>query len=343
MQIIGRNLPKLQNAIDSGFENAGAGIVEAARRTGISGLDSAFELFSASSLGAPTDPASLTSVAGAAEYSDPVESLKSEQNQMPASTEQNGDILEALQDRTFRPEVELADLTRADNATAIDSPLATPLDDVSKPLRPGPGRSYVSEVLQGAGDSALPGGSFDQYNTSVERPTKIDHGSSWIQGPLNPINQVRIPVSEPNTSVEKPATIDQGSPWIQGPLNPINQVRIPVSEAHTTVEGRGARWMVGHPAPNSSGASGVSDQLAERGIIIVGGGTDPTYFGTIDDTVQSLQTNPGPDAQLMLQAQLAAINDMTSAASQTLDLYRQLNSNSPFHAGGIAGKVRIRA
>lgn len=78
-------------------------------------------------------------------------------------------------------------------------------------------------------------------------------------------------------------------------------------------------------------------------MIIAGGGTDNTYFGTIDDTVQSLQANLEPEAQQMLQAQLAAINDMTSIATQTLDLYRQLNSNSPFHGGGIAGQVKLHA
>lgn len=304
MQVLGRNLPNIQNAINTGFENVASGITEVATQSGVSALDSAFELFSESRFGAAANVNGLPAVAATAEYSDPVEAFGTLQpdngSLLPAETTE---MMQFLKDPGFRPEQELQKLYGPDpiKSDVLGDIYGASQDAGIRQLNPG---SAVSEVFEGAADGAVPGESFSKYNTSVERPVFIDQGSAAIQGPLNPYNQARIPVSK----------------------------------AHTSVEGRGARWNVGHPAPNTK-----FDAPAARGIIIVGGKTDGTNFGTIDDTIHVLQTDPQPEAQQILQEQIAAVQDMSSTAQQAVNLYQQLNANSLFNGMGIVPPKKLRS
>jgi hypothetical protein len=55
-----------------------------------------------------------------------------------------------------------------------------------------------------------------------------------------------------------------------------------------------------------------------------------TYFQTIDQTAEQLQTNPLPETAELLQQQFSAVQEMGSAAKESVQLYQQLNSNLLF-------------
>ena len=63
--------------------------------------------------------------------------------------------------------------------------------------------------------------------------------------------------------------------------------------------------------------------LEARGIIIVGGKTDGTYFQTIDDSMNDLRNNPQPEIAELLQNQVTAVQDMASESMKAVQLYRQ--------------------
>jgi hypothetical protein len=65
--------------------------------------------------------------------------------------------------------------------------------------------------------------------------------------------------------------------------------------------------------------------LEERGIIIVGGKTDGTYFQTIDDSVNDLRTDPQPETLQLFRNQIRAVQDMTSTSMEVVNLHRQFS------------------
>jgi hypothetical protein len=70
MEILGRNIPTLQNAIASGLESVRAGIAESAKASGVAALGIAQDSFSFEQIGT-TSSADLPAVSGTAEYPDP--------------------------------------------------------------------------------------------------------------------------------------------------------------------------------------------------------------------------------------------------------------------------------
>lgn len=316
MQVLGRNLPSIQTAINSGFENVTAGITEVASHSGISALDSAFDSFSETRFGAAADVDLMPAVSVNAEYPGPIEAFNNLASDNSDLSKERMEVLQTLKDPAFRPEMELANLSTNTRQIIL-----------------GPGsrlnRPFGEPNLMPWQDNVIKRGA---EHKGSEPPPIIEGGADPkhfkgrpLLGDIYTTPTVAYELSDPRSPVSE---IFEGA--TDGPYQPTNRPRIPVSKANTSVEGRGARLDAGNSAPTSN-----DDPLAARGIIIVGGKTEGTYLDTIDDTIHELQTNPQPETQQMLQEQLAAVQDMTSTAQQTVDLYRQLSTNSLLNGMGI--------
>src|SRR5262245_23390102 len=109
MEILGRTIPHLKNAIASGFETASAGIAESEKLLGVAGLESAYELFSDESIGFASEAGISPDVGGAAEYPDPASALG--KSAVSANSDDlSVQILRNLKDPKFRPDTEIATL-----------------------------------------------------------------------------------------------------------------------------------------------------------------------------------------------------------------------------------------
>jgi len=123
MQFIGRSSPISNSVISSGLDSVADGVVQSTRTNGMTTLDSAISSFS------NIDPSAINimdfqpQVLDAAEFSDPISFLTSQGN--------TPDVLNAMDDSTFRPSTELSgfsnELTDISNSFPVPQP--DPLND----------------------------------------------------------------------------------------------------------------------------------------------------------------------------------------------------------------------
>ncbi len=79
------------------------------------------------------------------------------------------------------------------------------------------------------------------------------------------------------------------------------------------------------PPANHSQSTSASD-ADQRGIIIVGGKSQGTYFETIDDTLAKMNQNPQPETVQLYQQQVGALQDLSATVQQSIQMNQQLTS-----------------
>jgi hypothetical protein len=106
MEIIGKSVPSLQNAIASGFESVASGIQQSTQVKGPEAITSAFEIFSASPLGTLGSPELLPAVADVAQFPEPVQYF---QNSAGSKFDSHA-FTNIINDKKFSPVNELSHL-----------------------------------------------------------------------------------------------------------------------------------------------------------------------------------------------------------------------------------------
>jgi hypothetical protein len=104
MEILGRSIPNLQNAIASGLDSVTAGLTESTKASGVAALGIAQESFSFEQIGGSAE---LPAVAVVAEYPDPAQYFQRFSGAPSGSPISTIDIARTLTDRQFRADKSL--------------------------------------------------------------------------------------------------------------------------------------------------------------------------------------------------------------------------------------------
>lgn len=303
MEIIGKSIPHLQTAISSGFDNVTAGIAETVRAAGVSALDSTFELFSASKMGIASDANLLPAVANVAEYSDPITALSRQSNSSSQAASSSAlPLLQTMQNPKFAPEAELSTFTEAKvNETFKNLGKELPYKAESESAQ---GRDILRN------DSLLsPFGDFEakkqkELEDKMKELEARSEAEKWkqLKESLGQVDQLPyVSAAEGDLGVIP-----------QGLMNGSDSASPQIDAGSTAVADIG---------------TASSNTLESRGIIIVGGKTDGTYFQTVDDTINKFQNDPQPETLNLLQNQANALQDMATTSMETVRFYQQYSDS----------------
>jgi hypothetical protein len=321
MEIIGRNIPQLQSAISSGLDNVTSGITESVKASGISALEDTFQVFSTSNMGTATDTYLLPAVANVAEYSDPITSLSKQSTGSSETAAPSLPLLQTMQNPKFAPEAELSAFTE-EKVNDTFKNLAKKLPDhdiIEYPDKIG-NLKIDAKNISAAGDNLL------------IMPNKAESESAQARSILKNNSLLRLDSnSKKQKELEDQMKEMEAQQWkkLKESLGQVDQLPYVTTDVGTAAtkdaKGSGVSQIAEPPTTGSETAS-ASASLEARGIIIVGGKTDGTYFQTIDDSIKDLQNDPQPKTIELIQNQVKAVQDMTSTSMKAVQLYQQFNS-----------------
>lgn len=421
MEILGRNIPQLQGAISSGFDNVSAGIAETVKAAGVSAIEDTFQIFSTANMGISADADLLGAVANVAEYPDPIAALATQSNTSSEAASSSLPLLQTMQNPKFAPEAELSAFTEekvnetfknlakerpdqlgdilGDFRAKIDvsPPYVSAADDnllimpnkaeretqlVKDPLEKlKPAVNYPHDItdypdklgdligdFRAEIDARLPYVSAADDNLLI-MPNKAESETNLPYVPAADDNLLTMPnkaESESaqsrsilkNDSLEDPLSMfelkkeaqlkhkmealdpeaaakREAEQWrkLKESMGQVDQLSYVTAADSTAIDSTTAtKDAQGSGFSQVAGASAVAvgsetpsapASLEVRGIIIVGGKTDGTYFQTIDDSMNDLRNDPQPETVELLQNQVTAVQDMASVSMNAVQLSRQ--------------------
>jgi hypothetical protein len=297
MEILGRTIPNLQNAIASGLESVTAGIAESTKASGVAALSIAQDSFSFEQIGTAGSE-DLPSVSETAEYPDPNQYFGQFSEIASNSPVSSLAISKTLSDPNFNAPKSLQIFSNS-SGSMVDNLLQTfrkssgsVADDLVKLVN-----AFVIHNLS-------PGAEHKESLAFPERDGELK--DKMLQ--MNP---------DPTYSAQDRLGRDQrdGSS-LEGAA---------VSGSSDAASNRSI-IVVGGKSDDRSiiVVGGKSD---ERSIIVVGGKTSGTYFQTIDDSWNQLQKNPNHETANLFSNQLGVVRDLTSTVNQTVQFQQNLASN----------------
>jgi hypothetical protein len=297
MEKLSNTFPQIQESITSAYENVTAGIAENVKSTGISGLDSTYEIFSDSNLIAG-DFNSFQSLSEPAAYPDPAFSSE--------------DVSTVLKDRNFNAQRELATLF---------APGWDKIGDWVNQLL------YPRNMDQSIGEHNIDGKLADEAARKQAKGAVSDVAPNppTAVPPDSKLLAMEYPNIHPNP-YDRLGDM-YGASLVR--LSPTNTEAMDRLREDQSIDGR-----LADGAARKQAKGPVSEVVPDPPTALPASVTPPpqqSYFQTIDQTAEKLQTNPQPETAQLFQQQFTAVQDMSSAVKESLDLYQQLNFNSGFN------------
>lgn len=305
MEILGRSIPSLQNAIASGLESVTAGIAESTKASGPVALGIAQQSFFFEQAGSSAS-ADLPAVAGAGDYASPVQYFHAFQDSASQSPISGAEIQETLDSPRFHIDPSLFGFVsgaKSNIRDLIDQKNGISLDQIKTPELM---YKEHNEAVAEAQEKKIK----DKMNEMNQRVVGIDYRPPWVMA----------------------SDVSAGGARSGGPLQEIvDQMNEAGGGAAGEMGLRGEKvsrpeWITVSDlsAGGASGAGGSSSNASDRSSMIAGGTSSDTYFQTIDDSLNQLQQNPTPQTFEMFTAQFGAVQDMISTAEQTVQMSQSI-------------------
>jgi hypothetical protein len=355
MEILGRSIPNLQNAIATGLESVTAGIAESTKVSGAMALGIAKQSFSFKQM-ETRNAVDLRAVSGAAEYPDPKQYFRQLSGTTSRSPVSSLDIARTLTDVQFSPEKSLQTLCSARlRVHGSEERRSNHTIDIFDPN----GRVYFTRSLNDPEfrlDSALsPQLREDMQN--LLRPNSLEEQmKAFVEKKQKQIERKMFDMMHPKTyrvlDVEdRRSETDVTHPSMDGTIH------VSEREGGQSVEGAAGGTsndasnrsiivvggkagdasdrsiiVVGGKAEDASDRSiivvgGKTEDASDRSIIVVGGKTSDTYFQTIDDSLNQLRQNPTQQTADLFTQQSGAVQDLLMTARSTVQLQENIGSN----------------
>jgi hypothetical protein len=298
MEILGRRIPGLQNAITSGLESVTAGIAESTKASGAAALSVAQDSFSFEQTGT-SNTANLPAVSEAAEYPAP--------------------------DQYFRQFPDTASDSPV-SSLAISKTLSDPNFNAPKSLQTfsvGPlgkmvfGDDMTYDAAERFGREKADGTGSDRKTEEWLRPE--ESLMDKLAGDKQRAGEAMMWKPSPGEALMWKPTPGEALMWkpTPGVADAVSNRSIIVVGGKNDIASDRSIIVVG----------GKTDSASDRSIIVVGGKTSDTYLQTIDDSMNQLRENPTEQITELFRNQFGAVQGLLNTVNQAVQLQQSFASN----------------